>query len=98
MSLADGVGVVVPKEYTVFRFAVPPAPPTTATSTSTSTSAEDGSRGDSSQGTTTTTTTTTPTTTTTEEPLVFELHGSQFLTRAPDRANKKFKHHYDPDL
>jgi ribonuclease P protein subunit POP4 len=24
-------------------------------------------------------------------PLVFELHGSQFENRAPDRANKKFK-------
>ncbi|KAH9831886.1 hypothetical protein Tdes44962_MAKER08894 [Teratosphaeria destructans] len=31
-------------------------------------------------------------------PLVFELHGSQFETRAPDRANKKVKAHYDPDL
>lgn len=25
--------------------------------------------------------------------LVFELHGSQFENRAPDRANKKFKQH-----
>lgn len=25
------------------------------------------------------------------KPLVFELHGSQFENRAPDRANKKFK-------
>ncbi|KAK5277040.1 hypothetical protein LTR16_010330 [Cryomyces antarcticus] len=30
--------------------------------------------------------------------LVFELHGSQFENRAPDRANKKFKLHIDPDL
>ncbi|KAL1305613.1 hypothetical protein AAFC00_007214 [Neodothiora populina] len=32
------------------------------------------------------------------KPLVFELHGSQFEMRAPDRANKKFKMHIDPDL
>lgn len=31
-------------------------------------------------------------------PLVFEIYGSQFETRAPDRANKKFKMHIDPDL
>ncbi|OJD29872.1 ribonuclease p complex subunit [Diplodia corticola] len=35
-----------------------------------------------------------------EEPrnLVFELHGSQFENRAPDRANKKFKQHAMVDL
>ena len=32
------------------------------------------------------------------QPLVFEIHGSQFETRAPDRANKKFRLHLDPDL
>ena len=32
------------------------------------------------------------------KPLVFELHGSQFESRAPDRANRKFKMHLDPDL
>lgn len=31
-------------------------------------------------------------------PLVFELHGSQFENRAPDRANRKFKQHFSPDL
>ncbi|KAK5173459.1 uncharacterized protein LTR77_002140 [Saxophila tyrrhenica] len=31
-------------------------------------------------------------------PLVFEIYGSQFETRAPDRANKKFRLHLDPDL
>ncbi|KAL1627731.1 hypothetical protein SLS56_006180 [Neofusicoccum ribis] len=30
--------------------------------------------------------------------LVFELHGSQFENRAPDRANKKFKQHIMADL
>lgn len=31
-------------------------------------------------------------------PLVFEIHGSQFETRAPDRASKKFRLHLDRDL
>lgn len=33
-----------------------------------------------------------------KRPLVFEIYGSQFESRAPDRANKKFKMHIDPDL
>lgn len=32
------------------------------------------------------------------KPLVFELHGSQFENRAPDRANRKFKQRDMPDL
>lgn len=32
------------------------------------------------------------------KPLVFEIHGGQFESRAPDRANKKFRPHFDPDL
>ena len=31
------------------------------------------------------------------KPLLFEIHGSQFESRAPDRANKKFKLHLDLD-
>lgn len=31
-------------------------------------------------------------------PLVFEIQGGQFENRAPDRANKKFRAHFDPDL
>lgn len=30
--------------------------------------------------------------------LVFEIHGEQFQNRAPDRAKKQFKQHYNPDL
>ncbi|RDL39814.1 Uncharacterized protein BP5553_04154 [Venustampulla echinocandica] len=30
--------------------------------------------------------------------LVFELHGDQFIYRAADRANRKFKSHFQPDL
>lgn len=32
------------------------------------------------------------------EALVFEIFGHQFQTRAPDRANRKFRLHYQPDL
>ncbi|TKA25870.1 hypothetical protein B0A50_05625 [Salinomyces thailandicus] len=32
------------------------------------------------------------------KPLVFEIQGGQFEARAPDRANKKFRVHIDPDL
>ncbi|KAF1924288.1 RNase P/MRP, p29 subunit [Didymella exigua CBS 183.55] len=31
-------------------------------------------------------------------PLQFEIFGEQFQTRAPDRANRKFRLHYQPDL
>jgi ribonuclease P protein subunit POP4 len=30
--------------------------------------------------------------------LRFEIFGEQFQTRAPDRANRKFRLHYQPDL
>ena len=33
-----------------------------------------------------------------QKPLSFEIHGSRFENRAPDRANKKFRAHFDPDL
>ncbi|TKX19402.1 putative ribonuclease P protein subunit 1 [Elsinoe australis] len=33
-----------------------------------------------------------------EERLVVEIYGEQFMTSAPDRANKKFKMHIDPAL
>ena len=33
-----------------------------------------------------------------KKPLVFEIYGNQFKIRAPDRANKKFRLHLDPDL
>ena len=32
------------------------------------------------------------------KPLVFEIHGNQLESRAPDRANRKFRVHPDPDL
>jgi len=33
-----------------------------------------------------------------QKPLVFEIFGEQFQTRAPDRANKKFRMHYSIDI
>lgn len=32
------------------------------------------------------------------KPLIFEILGEQFQARAPDRANKKFRMHYRPDI
>lgn len=34
----------------------------------------------------------------TQKPLVFEIHGNQFENRAPERATKKIRVHYDPDV
>ncbi|CAE7200741.1 hypothetical protein CFE70_008125 [Pyrenophora teres f. teres 0-1] len=33
-----------------------------------------------------------------KKPLVFELNGEQFQTRAADRSNRKFRMHYQPDI
>ena len=33
-----------------------------------------------------------------KKPLVFEIYGTQFEARAPDRANRKFRWHHDPYL
>lgn len=32
------------------------------------------------------------------KPLVFEINGEMFQTRAPDRANRKFRIHFQKDL
>jgi ribonuclease P protein subunit POP4 len=32
------------------------------------------------------------------KPLVFEIMGEMFKTRAAERANRKFRMHYQPDL
>jgi ribonuclease P protein subunit POP4 len=75
---------LVPKEHTVFRFEVPFQEDEQAKAT-------DGQEGDmtveASEGKKKT-----------REPLIFEIHGSQFETRAPDRATKKFRLHFDADL
>jgi ribonuclease P protein subunit POP4 len=34
----------------------------------------------------------------TPKPLVFEIYGEQFQNRAPDRANRKYKMHYQKDV
>jgi ribonuclease P protein subunit POP4 len=66
----------VPKEYTVFRFEVPPPGSAGAVD-------GEGPRGEGERG---------------RKNLVFELHGDQFQHRAVDRANKKFKTHFLPDI
>jgi ribonuclease P protein subunit POP4 len=35
---------------------------------------------------------------TSRDPLSFEIYGSQFEARAPDRATKKFRLHFDPSI
>ena len=80
---------IVPKEHTIFRFAIPrPAKMVEEKKD------EHGMGGDSCEkaenkkeasgdG---------------KRDLVFELHGDQFIFRAADRANRKFKSHFLPDL
>ncbi len=73
----------IPKEHTVFRFEVP------FDSTPAGREAAPDQASDKlMQGTNEETT----------KPLVFEIHGSQFEVRAPDRTNKKFRWHVDKDL
>ncbi len=84
---------VVPKEHTIFRFKVPP-PEDAVVKTGvvesdgkiTETEEEDVEKTPSAPVRVATT------------DLIFELHGNQFIYRAADRANRKFKPHYLPDL
>lgn len=89
---------VLPKEHTVFRFAIPrPGKSEEQVVEGTSVAVEDGEAAD---------TTKAGTAVEAKEKingkgkrdLVFELHGDQFIYRAADRANRKFKPHYLPDL
>ncbi len=71
---------ILPKEHTMFRFAIP-FPGKTADSVEEGEEGEVKADGEKEL-----------------KDLVFELHGDQFETRAADRANKKFKSHFFPDL
>lgn len=78
---------VIPKEHTIFRFTVPP-PETKEVEIEGAGEAGAGAETGSSKA---------------EDKapsndLVFELHGDQFIFRAADRANRKFKPHFLPDL
>ncbi|TVY42314.1 Ribonuclease P protein subunit [Lachnellula occidentalis] len=76
---------VVPKEGTVFKFTVPiPLPIPISVPEELDRPAEKvGKGGPVEEG---------------KKDLVFELHGNQFMYRAIDRANRKFKSHFLPDL
>lgn len=75
--------VVVPKEHTIFRFEVPPPPSTKVGEQQKDLVIAETVKDEETRP---------------ARNLVFELHGSQFLHRAADRANKKFKPHHLQDL
>jgi len=74
---------VVPKEHTIFKFTVPPP---------------DIEKVDDESREPGTTVQSEAEEETTSKDLVFELHGDQFIYRAADRANRRFKSHFLPDL
>ncbi|KAH6676325.1 Rof/RNase P-like protein [Halenospora varia] len=76
---------LIPKEHTIFRFTIPPLPEKDEEGKGKDSGEKDEINEEKK----------------TEEEgkdLIFELHGDQFIFRAVDRANKKFKGHYLPDL
>ncbi|TVY86497.1 Ribonuclease P protein subunit, partial [Lachnellula willkommii] len=73
---------VVPKEGTVFRFTVP-IPLPVPISMAEEVDGQAEEKGPKEEA---------------KKDLVFELHGNQFMYRAADRANRKFKPHFLPDL
>lgn len=76
---------VVPKEHSVFRFEVPFESPVEEDKGE---EMEEGGQVDRVVGEGMEV----------KKPLVFEIHGSSFEIRAPERANKKFRPHLAPDL
>nr|POE51723.1 ribonuclease p protein subunit p29 [Quercus suber] len=80
---------VCPKEHTVFAFEIPLPGPSkgsdedAATTVPTAGTASEHAEDEERAG---------------RKPLRFEIHGNQFRSRAPDRASKKVRMHFDPDL
>ncbi|PKS05897.1 hypothetical protein jhhlp_007728 [Lomentospora prolificans] len=78
----------IPKEGTVFRVTIPvevQAPAPAPVEVGADGSAEETAAAGSNEGKKT-------------EEFIFEIHGDQFLYRAADRANKKFKSHFSKTL
>lgn len=73
---------ILPKEYTVFRFEVPLADDMKGDIKGGRKNGEGGEGAGEDKA----------------KPFVFELYGHFFLTRAPERASKKFVLHLHPDL
>ncbi|KAL2070607.1 hypothetical protein VTL71DRAFT_13633 [Oculimacula yallundae] len=79
----DGVKIL-PKEHTIFRFAIPrPKKEDREAVEGAVIEAQTGGEKTESE---------------IAKDVIFELHGDQFEYRAADRANRKFKSHYLPDL
>lgn len=74
---------ILPKEYSVFRFEVPLVGEAEEDSKGGEQNSEREKGGDCKH---------------LAQPFVFELYGHFFLTRAPERASKKFVLHLHPDL
>jgi len=74
---------VIPKEHTVFKFEIPQPPRKGAVDEGVGTGEGQGKGEGEGVGL---------------RSLVFELHGSQFENRAPERATKKFKQRNMSDL
>ena len=77
--------LVVPKEHTIFRFEVSRSPPT-ATDDMVDTGQNDGKHDEQNEERDV------------QQKLVFEMFGSQFANRAPERATKKVKLRVPSDL
>jgi ribonuclease P protein subunit POP4 len=73
---------IIPKEHTIFRFSVPRPGGRKGVEDGKAAMATGEAMGKESG----------------KKDLVFELHGHQFEYRAADRANRKFKSHFLPDL
>ena len=85
VTKGDGVKIL-PKEHTVFRFTVPR--PTKEDAEAVDRSKEEGQTEEETK----------EAMEKKKKDLIFELHGDQFEYRAADRATRKFKPHYLPDL
>jgi len=85
VTKGDGVKIL-PKEHTVFRFTVPR--PTKEDAEAVDGLKEEGQTEEQTK----------EAMEKKKKDLIFELHGDQFEYRAADRATRKFKPHYLPDL
>ena len=83
----------VPKEHTVFRFKIPPPEVEKRVDETKERNGLDSLPATAHEGETSISPTTPA-----PRPLIFELHGDQFIFRAADRANRKFKPHFLKDL
>ena len=89
---------IVPKEHTVFRFSIPRRGKQGAESVAEETKAVDGTSIENQLDERREAHGTGKEKAEARRDLIFELHGDQFMFRAADRANRKFKSHFLPDV